>query len=315
MKIEKKYNLAAETFFRVGGVVDYFAKVENQADILALKELIPDFDSLPKLVVGACSNILVSDKGWRGVVIKNGIKKLEFLSENEVVVGSGEMLPKVVLDIANRGLAGIEHLGNIPGTVGGGIRGNVEAYEQSISGCLSTVTWCDFEGKCRKLARDECQFSYRESIFKRELDGKGLILDANFVFNNGDKEVLVETIMSDREKRMKNQPTDWSCGCFFKNVYLDQENYDLIAGKWGAGTLGDRKKGDFFSAGMLIDKAGLKGTKVGGAEVSLKHANFIVNTGMATADDIYQLFKLIQKKVLDEVGIELENEVQIIGEF
>lgn len=315
MKIKQNYNLAKETFFRVGGEVDYYAEIESLDDFKQLPKLILNYENLPKLVAGACSNMLVADSGFPGVVIKNHIQKLVFLNENEVVIGAGELLPKAMYEIAKKGLGGMEHLANIPGTVGGGIRGNVEAHGQSIADCLQTVNWCYFDGSCQKIDKEKCGFAYRESKFKRDWDSKGMIVEATFKLKKAESKNLLKTIMADRIRRKQTQPSDWSCGCFFKNVFLDQKNYDLIAKKWGDKFLANRNIGDYFSAGMLIDKMGLMGAKIGGAEVSLKHANFIVNTGSATALDIYNLYKLVQKEVLEKAGIELENEVQIVGKF
>jgi UDP-N-acetylmuramate dehydrogenase len=315
MKIEKNFDIGAKTFFRVGGLVKYYAEIESISDLEKLREKISEFDNLPKLVIGACSNILISDNGYAGIVIKNCIQKIDWLENNQVIVGAGEMLPKVAYELAKKGLVGFEHLGNIPGTVGGGIRGNVEAYEQSISDKLVSVLWCDFAGECESIAKDKCGFSYRESKFKNDWDGKGMIIEAKFGLEDANKDILLGVIESDRKRRMESQPSQWSCGCFFKNVYLNQENYKLIEKKWGAEILKNRNIGDFFSAGLVIDKLSLKGKKRGGAQVSEKHANFIVNTGSAKAIDIYLLYKEVQTQVFEETGIELINEVQIVGDF
>lgn len=314
MNIKQNYNLASNTFFKVGGKVDYYAEITSVQDLSHLKQGIDNYSELPKLVLGACSNILISDKGFAGVVIKNAIKELE-IKGKRVKIGAGEMLPVVSRKIAKIGLAGFEHLANIPGTVGGAIRGNAEAYRQSISDHLINVNWCDFSGVCQNIDKNSCQFGYRESIFKNDLDGKGMIVGAEFELSEDLPEILLQTIKDDTKKRLESQPKEWSCGCFFKNIELDEENYTKINKEFGTDILKERKIGDKFSAGLIIDKLGLKGLTVGGAMVSPVHANFIVNTGKATSQDIYDLYLLIKDKVLDLTGIEMKNEVILVGDF
>ncbi len=314
MRIEKNYNIASETFFGVGGKVDFFVELQNVDDFDKIKDEIDNFSNKEKLVVGACSNILISDNGFEGVIIKNSIKGI-LIDGTRVEVGAGEMLPKVSMEVSKNGLAGFEHLGNIPGTVGGGVRGNVEACRQSISDGLLEVNWCDFDGECRKIFKDECEFEYRGSLFKKGLNDKGLITSVVFDLKKGDSDHLVNIIKEDRKKRIDSQPLERSCGCFFKNIVLTDESLEKISSKLGSEIVKGREVGDKFSAGLLIDKIGLKGQSVGGAKISEKHANFLINENDATAQDIYDLYKFTKKRVFEDIGIELENEVMIVGKF
>jgi len=314
MKIEKDYNLASETFFGVGGKADFFVELNEEDDFEQIKKVIEDFSTKEKLIVGACSNILISDEGFDGIIIKNSIKGV-LIDGTKVKIGAGEMLPQVAMTLSKNGLEGFEHLGNIPGTIGGGIRGNVEAYRQTISDNLIEVEWCDFEKGCQTILNDQCEFEYRGSIFKNELNNKGIIISASFDLKKGNSDALLETIKEDRKKRMESQPTDRSCGCFFKNIVLTENNIQNLNNKFGNEFVGERKVGNRFSAGMLIDEVGLKGESVGGAKVSEKHANFLINYSNASSQDIYDLYKFVKKRVFESVGIELENEVMIVGDF
>ncbi|HPN67693.1 MAG TPA: UDP-N-acetylmuramate dehydrogenase [bacterium] len=315
MLYQENFQIAKTTYFRVGGKVDYYAEIESKRDLPELIAKIDNWSGLAKVVVGACSNILVSDNGFRGLVIKNKILGMD-MADGSWRVGAGEMIPIVAMRMAKNGWAGWERIANIPGTVGGGIRGNVEAYEQSISDCIEKVGWFDFSSQDTKyLEKEECQFEYRGSIFKNDLSGKGMIMEALFNLAKGDSTTLVKKIMDDRIRRKSVQPSGWSCGCFFKNIYLDEKNYQLLQNFLGKNHVLERKLGEYFSAGILIDKVGLKGLKMGGAVVSDQHANFILNAGEALAIDIYNLYRKVQKEVYEQTGIILENEVQLVGDF
>jgi UDP-N-acetylmuramate dehydrogenase len=314
MLIERKLNIAKHTYFKVGGMVDYYAEVESEADLKKLSEKIENWNTIDKIVVGACSNILIADSGFRGLIIKNKFRGLK-IEGRQVQIGAGEMIPKVVSEISKLGLSGMERIANIPGTVGGGIRGNVEAHGQSISDRLAFVKWYDFDHGTKMFSKLECEFEYRGSIFKHKLANKGMIIEGLFKFLKEDQNILIATMLEDKKRRKSAEPKGFSCGCFFKNIIINQDIYEKLTKFLGGRELQDRKIGDRFSAGILIDRCGLKGTKIGGAMVSDIHANFILNNNNATAKDIYDLYKFVQKRVFEKTGITLENEVQLVGDF
>lgn len=251
---------------------------------IELKEILEDLDGQKYKVIGNGSNLILSES-YDGVLINlKYFDRLEF-NDNIVKVGAGYSLPKFALECANRGLSGLEFASGIPGTIGGAIYMNAGAYGKEISDILKSVTILDDEFNIRVLNKEDLSTSYRDSIFKHK---KYVCLEGEFQLEYGDKDKILEEIKSIIETRKSKQPLEYpSAGSVFKN-------------------------GDGYSAGRVIEKAGLKGTKVGDAEVSLKHANFIVNKGNASASDIIKLIDIIKKKIKDEYDIDLILEQEIV---
>ena len=251
---------------------------------IELKEILEDLDGQKYKVIGNGSNLILSES-YDGVLINlKYFDRLEF-NDNIVKVGAGYSLPKFALECANRGLSGLEFASGIPGTIGGAIYMNAGAYGKEISDILKSVTILDDEFNIRVLSKEDLSASYRDSIFKHK---KYVCLEGEFQLEYGDKDKILEEIKSIIETRKSKQPLEYpSAGSVFKN-------------------------GDGYSAGRVIEKAGLKGTKVGDAEVSLKHANFIVNKGNASASDIIKLIDIIKKKIKDECDIDLILEQEIV---
>ncbi len=317
IELQQNIDLSNWLFFKTTSVAKYLVELKESDDFYQLPKIIMEKQIDKIMVLGAGSNVLISGKGWDGLVIKNSYTRLERLSDDRWVVGAGVLLPYLSFFLAKQGYAGLEHLGNIPGTVGGAIRGNAEAWRQSISDYLQEVVWVDWlTGEEEILTKEKCQFAYRTSIFKTDKKyQRGLIKEAIFAWPLGKPEELQKTILADRQDRKQKQP-DWpSCGCFFKNVLLTERNWSAVENFFGEEILSGRKIGDNFSAGKLIDACDLKGKRVGGAVVSDVHANFIVNQDGATAQDIWLLAKIVREEVQKKIGIELENEVQIYGKF
>lgn len=314
LKIIENFDLSKISYFRTGGLAKYAVEIKEEDDWLKLNDFLRKYKVKKMVVVGAGSNILFADGIHNMLVIKNNFSG--WRSKNgKWTINAGAMLPLTAMEVSRYGYTGLEHLANIPGTVGGGIRGNVEAYGQVISRYLEKVEWWDMRKGGMILNKNECQFKYRESIFKRKLEGKGLIKSASFNFRRGNKKELLEIIKQDKAKRAASQPWEPSCGCFFKNIYLSKGNWKKIETRFGKEALVNLKFGDYFSTGRLIDLLGLKGKMVGGASVSTKHGNFIINAGKATSNDIFQLFTKIKRRVNKETGLILENEVALEGNF
>jgi len=283
-KIEKNINLAPLTTFKIGGPAKYFCQVKKEEDLIqaikwAKKKKIPYF------VIGGGSNLLISDKGFTGLVIKLSMKQCQ-LVEDKLLLGSALKLSQMVMFLAKNNLTGLEWAAGIPGTVGGAVRGNAGAFGKEIADCLLKARVLR-RNKIIELKNKEIKFTYRQSIFKKNKD---IILNVVLGLKKGKEQENQKIIKDILQRRKKSHPYQPSAGCVFKNP---------------------KSRG----AGLLIDQCGLKGKQIGGAKISEKHANFIVNTGGAKARDVKNLIELIKKQVKDKFNIELKEEIQYLGEF
>lgn len=280
--------MSRHTSFLAGGKARYFA---GPKDIGELKDLISyaKENQLPYFVMGKGSNILVSDKGYHGLVIMLGADFSKIKIEGTVMEAqSGAGMSAAANMILKHGLTGFEGLSGIPGSIGGAVAMNAGAYGYETANILKEVEFLDAELNVRSLAVSELDMGYRHSIFS---DHDYVILKASFVLEKGDKTAIKDRMDDFRQRRFSNQPLQYaSAGSTFK-----------------------RPTG--FFAGKLIQEAGLKGVNVGDACVSEKHAGFIVNKGRASATDIYRLICFVQAKVYANSGVGLEPEVKLIGEF
>lgn len=286
MKFERNIPLKDFTTFKIGGPAEYFFQAATEEELIqAFKKAVKE--ELPIFVLGGGSNILISDKGIKGLVIKCEIKGIEF-SNNIVTVGAGANINELIGQAADKGLGGLEFLAGVPSTVGGAIWGNAGSHEEAIGDLVETVKVIDQEEEeieIKELTKADCQFGYRDSLFKHD---KLIILAATLKLK--EEEGVKEKIAAQIAKKNSSQDLKTpSAGCVFKNP------------------VGNK------GAGQIIDEIGLKGYEMGGAKVSTKHANFIVNTGQATAEDVIMLISYIKQQVRDNTGIELQEEVQYIG--
>lgn len=240
------------------------------------------------MVLGKGSNILFSDKGYDGMIIKMPSSSEFTLKENDVYASAGASLYSLAAFCASSSLSGLEFAGGIPGTVGGGIVMNAGAYGGELKDVIKTVTLCDENGNIFTLNNEEMEFGYRKSIVSK----KALtVLSAVFSLTPGKESDIRDLMASLNAKRREKQPLNFpSAGSAFK-----------------------RPEGNY--AGALIEQAGLKGFSLGGASVSAKHAGFIVNDNGATSADIYNLIRHVQNTVFESSGIMLEPEIKMIGEF
>lgn len=311
LNIQENISLANLTTFKIGGPAR-FLLTATQADDVALAMDWAQKKSLPVLVMGGGSNLLIGDQGWHGLVLRLAVggwnfQRLEYGSWL-VKVGSGVYITALAHATSNRGLSGLEWVGSLPGTLGGAIRGNAGAFRVEIGEIVSSVLiWHD--GKTLRLSHEECVFGYRDSIFKNKYND-AIILEANLDLKSGDKIAIKKLFDEKVEHRVANLPKEPSAGCIFKNFFF-QNQEDLkpeLRAILPAEYLGYKK----IPAAWLIEQAGLKGQKQGGAQISTLHANFIVNTGGAKAKDILDLIVLIKQKVSEKFNINLIEEVQII---
>lgn len=303
--------LAKHTYFKLGGPADLFYEAKT-ADELASAVQSAIMYKVPYLVIGGGSNILVTDAGFRGLVIKNktsniqlkgfagGVEKGKLdLKEAIVQADSGVPANLLIRYTLDQGLQGLEEMLGLPGTVGGAVYNNSHHLDKLFGDHIIEVTAIDQEGKIKKYTQKELKFAYDYSIFHKT---KETILSASFQLKRGDKEALWEIANAAVKRRATTQPLGVpSSGCMFKNITL--------ADAMRLGT-----PDTIQSVGYLLDKAGLKGMRVGGASVSEVHANFIVNDGTATARDVLTLIKQIKEKIKAKYGVDLTEEVIIIGQ-
>lgn len=287
--IYKNEPMSKHTSFKIGGNADIYIKVKSVEEIVKIKEYAKK-NGISVTVIGNGSNILVRDSGIRGITIQMNMQDIKIENvENDVFVyvASGVKLAALAITLQKEGITGFEFAGGIPGTIGGAVRMNAGAYGGEFSNIVEEVTYLDEENNIVTVPKEKVEFSYRHSIF---VNSKKIVLSAKLKLKKGNEEDIKEYMNELAQKRKEKQPLDMpSAGSTFKR---------------GA---------DFFTA-ALIDEANLKGYTVGGAQVSTKHAGFIVNTGNATANDVLELVKNVKKQIYDKFGKKIELEIEVIGE-
>ncbi len=285
MIIREQELLSGHTTFRIGGPAKYYLVPESIDEVKQAIAFAKE-KKLPFYVLGKGSNMLFSDEGYEGVIIEIG-KGLEKISieGTKVKAQSGISLSAMAVKLADAGLAGFEFASGIPGTLGGAVAMNAGAYGGEIKDCIVSATVLTEAGDTIELAKDELQLGYRTSVIQK---AHYIVLGAEFSFGKGETSAIKKIMKELNQRRREKQPLEYpSAGSTFK-----------------------RPEGYF--AGKLIQDAGLKGYRVGDAQVSEKHCGFVVNRGSATADDVKQLIAEVQTKVKDAFGVELEPEVRIL---
>lgn len=280
--------MSKHTTFRVGGAADYFVMPKTAAEVEAVISICRR-SKTPYYVLGNGSNLLVGDKGYRGVIIQIGKEMSSIIIEETVLrVQAGALLSRIAKEAADHSLTGMEFAAGIPGTLGGAVVMNAGAYGGEMKDILQEVTVLNGEGQVMVLSNEELELGYRTSVVAR----KGyIVLEAVIRLENGDKEEIRSYMDELRNKRVSKQPLEYpSAGSTFK-----------------------RPEGYF--AGKLIQDTGLCGFQVGGAQVSEKHCGFVINKGNATAADIISLMRQVSEKVNEKFGVTLEPEVKRLGEF
>lgn len=287
IEICRDETMARHTTWRVGGPADAMVLPANLDELVTTLEIL-NLYQVDWKVIGKGSNILVSDSGYRGAIIALNRDFVEISIEDSIItVEANYSLTKLARFASQNGLAGLEFACGIPGTVGGAVAMNIGAHGVEISSILIDAKVLTAAGEIEVWNNQDFQFAYRESRLNRE---KGILLSARFVLTPEAEEQIKARMANYNEGRRKSQPIGLStAGSVFKNP----ENAFV---------------------GKLVEELGLKGKTCGGAEISTKHANFIINTGTATAKDICCLMSYIKAEVLREYGIKLENEVEIVGE-
>lgn len=287
MKILSDEPMSRHTTFKIGGVADFFA-TPSLTQLPVVLDIAKECN-IPVTVIGNGSNLLVGDKGIRGLVVEIGraAESIE-IEKNKMTAGAGTMLSKAANAAADAGLSGMEFASGIPGSVGGAVVMNAGAYGGEIKDIIISADVVTASGNIKTLTRDELDLSYRHSCIP---ENGYIVVKAVFELSPGRSEEIRNAMAELRDKRIEKQPLEYpSAGSTFK-----------------------RPEGYF--AGKLIQDAGLRGYTVGGACVSEKHCGFVVNKGGATAADVLQLIEDVKSKVFKLSGVELEPEVKMIGEF
>lgn len=281
--------MAKHTSFKIGGPADVFIKVDNIEELKETLDLSKQ-NQIPLTIIGNGSNLLVTDKGIRGITAKLNLKDIEIKNENNkqiIKVDAGVPVGLLAQKLLKEEIAGFEELSGIPGTIGGAVIMNAGAHGKELKDILKKVTAMDYNGNIHEFTNEECLFSYRNSRFQKE---KYIILQATLELEKGNSTEIKEKMDEYMQFRKEKQPIEYpNAGSTFK-------------------------RGEDFVTAKLIDEAGLKGYKVGGAQVSKKHAGFIVNVDNATAKDVIELTDYIKEKIEEKFGKKINLEIQIIGE-
>ena len=295
LELRKNEPMSRHTTFRVGGPAALMALPRGEETKKVLETAFRC--NVTPFFLGNGSNLLVSDGGYDGFVIKltEAYREGEVFA-NELTAGGGMLLSQAANLALQHGLTGLEWAAGIPGTVGGAVTMNAGAYGGEISQTLHQVHALGFDGRAEVVSNRECEFSYRHSAFS---DGKRLILEAVFLLSPGDPDAIRAKMADLSAQRKAKQPLEYpSAGSTFKRP---------------APVVGPDGQSQPVYAAALIDQCGCKGLRIGGAMVSEKHAGFIVNTGGATCNHVLALMEEVKQRVYDQTGIVLEPEVKIVG--
>jgi UDP-N-acetylmuramate dehydrogenase len=286
-RVRASMPLAELTSFRIGGPADLFVAVEDEAELMHAKAAAYRA-GIPCFCLGAGTNLLVSDRGMRGLVVRlgDGFAKIK-IDDAKVVAGAAAAFGTLVQEVVDRGLAGLEFGEGIPGTVGGGLVMNAGAFGGEIAKVVTLVHGVTESGEALALSKDDVKFAYRRT----ELPAHFIITRVDFELARGDRAQLTARVAELHAKRASRQPRGVpNAGSIFKNP-----------------------PGNF--AGKLLEGAGLKGTRLGGAAFSDQHANFIVNLGGAQAAEVRALIDMARNKVKEQSGVWLEPEVRLVGDW
>ena len=327
IKIQKNISLSKYTSFKIGGPAKYFCVVENNDEIKEALEF-AEKNKLKVFVLGGGSNLLISDKGFDGLVIRITNYELR-IKNNRIFVGSGMPLIKLINESIKNNLTGLEWAAGIPGTVGGAVVNNAGANGKCMADVVESVEMLEktppslpLSGEelsppdkggwgVRKLTNKKCQFKYRNSIFKKEK--RFIILNVILKLNKGDREESKKTIAEILKLRKEKQPLEYpSAGSVFKNPVVDDGHLAKLIKEYPE--LKNIAKNNTIPAGWLIGQIDeLKNKKIGGVMISEKHCNFIVNFNNAKAEEMVILISLIKQKVRTHFGIQLREEIEYVG--
>lgn len=275
--------------FKTGGLAECFIKIGNVNELKEILKLANN-NEIELTIIGNGSNILVSDKGIKGITLMIQLEKMDIQEKNEniqIIIGAGEKLGKLAQICLQKEISGLEELSGIPGTIGGAVRMNAGAHGKEMKDIIKCVRCIDYQGNEKEFSNKEMKFEYRKSRLKEE---NYIVTEVELVLKRGKKEEIKEKMEEYARYRKEKQPIEYpSAGSTFK-------------------------RGNDFITAKLIDEAGLKGYSIGGAEVSTKHSGFIINKGNATTQDILELIKYVKDEVYKKFNKKIELEIEVIGE-
>ncbi len=300
LKPENNIDLKKYNTYYIGGKARYLVIAESRQDLIDALNFAKE-KHIFYVILGKGSNVLISDSGYKGLVIVNRSKGIGRSGDN-LHVESGTSTAELMKYTVQEGLAGVEFLAGIPGSFGGAILGNAGAWGKSLDDIIESVEFMDKNG-IRQISKEDLDFSYRDSSFKKM---QGIILGADIILQKSKPHDVGNRVREILLKRSGKHPVGRSCGSYFKNVDvngLSKETLDKIL-EW--------EINGKIPASKLIEDVGGKGMSIGDAEVSNTHANFLINKGNATADDIKKLAEEVKREVFDKFGIELEPEVRYL---
>lgn len=275
--------MSKHTSFKTGGKADFFVKVHSVEEIKSILKISKE-NNIPLFVLGNGTNLLVKDDGFRGIILQIKLEDIK-IDGTEVIVQSGVKNAVLSKKLEDNSLTGFEFASGIPGTIGGAIKMNAGAYGGEMKDIVNEVTYLDYNGIVHTISNQECEFSYRYSKFFNE---KAIIIETKLNLQYGNKEEIENKVKELLNQRKEKQPLEYpNAGSTFK-------------------------RGENYITAKLIDECGLKGYSIGGAQVSEKHAGFIVNKNNATSTDILNLIEYVQKVVKEKTGDDIKLEVEVI---
>ncbi len=313
MNLKEYEPLSKHTNFRIGGNARWFIEARSEDELREAIAFAAE-KGVGFCVMGGGSNTLANDDGFAGVVIQMAMRKIIIepstgSGRRLVVAGAGAMSAAVARQTADAGLRGMDWAISLPGTIGGAVRGNAGCFGGDMGDVVSSVRILR-GGQAIDISRDDLQFAYRESAIKHSSD---IVLSVTMELQPGNRDELRAKLDETLAKRKASQPLyGGSAGCVFKNYDATEEDVQRLVTQCDI-PMREMPASRRLSAGWLIDKLGLKGTRIGDAKISEEHGNFIVNLGAATASDVAQLIALIKTRARNEFGIQLQEEVQYLG--
>lgn len=289
-RIKQNEPMKNHTTFKIGGPADFFVKANTIEELKSIIKFANE-QNIKITIVGNGSNLLVTDKGIRGLVVKLDLKEIQIKAKDEqnleVIVDSGVPIGILAQKLLKEEISGFEELAGIPGTIGGAILMDAGAYGKEMKDIVEEVTTIDYKGSIKIFSNKQSEFTYRHSKFS---NGEYIILQAKLLLKKGNKNEIKQKMDEYLKSRKEKQPIEFpNAGSTFK-------------------------RGDNFITAKLIDEAGLKGYSIGGAKVSEKHAGFIINTGDATAKDVLDLVAYVTDKIYEKFGKKIELEIKVLGE-
>lgn len=281
--------MTKHTTFNIGGEAECLINIDNEKDLQEVLTVAND-KKIPITVIGNGSNILVLDKGIKGITLHIKIENINIQEKEgniQITVGAGEKLGKIAQKCLQQEITGLEELSGIPGTIGGAVRMNAGAHGREMKDIVKSVKCIDYQGKEKEWKNEELAFAYRTSRFKQE---KYIITEVTLTLQKGKREEIKAKMEKYATYRKEKQPIEYpNAGSTFK-------------------------RGTGFITAQLIDEAGLKGYTIGKAQVSTKHSGFIINQGTATAKDVIALINYVKDKIAEKFGKTIELEIEIMGE-